>query len=211
VTPESDDSGTAGSVTGGWVEVYPPDGEHAEDEPRPVVTNRGGLAAVLLFGVTLVLVVMGSLLPLAQAVASSNQPGVTSQTLSVDAWEITILPSDPGSSGSQGSPLPIGYPLLLAGLLVIAAIVLRVRAHRSATVVGAIAATFLSALVLTTGTFAVAWKSFGSSEIDAGLVSGIGTGYWVLVVGALVAIVGAVSLRSGRGEPPERDEPAPGE
>jgi hypothetical protein len=211
VTPEVDpaeDSGSAGSVTGQWVEVYSPDGEPAQNEPVSVPAPRGGLAAVLLFGVSLVLVALGSVLPLAQAVAFAHAPGTASQTLSVEAWEITILPPDTGESGSQSSPLPIGYPLLLAGLLLIAAVVLRVRAHRAATTVGVIAATFLAAMVLTAGVFAVAWQGFGTP--DEGLSSSIGNGFWVLVVAAVVGIV-AAALRSGRGERAERDQPAPGE
>lgn len=226
MTPDPDpsqDAGIAGSVTGEWVEVYPPEGEPAEDEPAPREVPRPALVAIGLFVTSLVLLVLGSVLPLAQAAQASGDSNTSVvSTIGITAWQITTRQSVQGTSAvSQISPLPIGYPLLLALLLLVAAVVLRVRARRAAGVLGVVAAAFLSGLVVAIGAFAVAWEQLGSPDPRDGFATEIGTGYWILVVACVVAVAAAVSGRrseSGRRlerrdlvERAEGDQPAAGQ
>jgi hypothetical protein len=218
VTPDPDeDTDVAGSVTGEWVEVYPPDGEPPDDEPASVApVTRSSMVAIGLFVVSLVLVVLGSVLPLEQSVAEPPAGLDMVFGINITPWRITYTQSAPdsGTSSASGS-LPLGYPLLLAALLLAVAVVLRVRARRAAHGFGVTAAAFLAGMVVMTGAFGLAWRQLGLATPQERFVTEVGSGYWVLVVACLVAVAGAVSgRRSERRDLVERaegDQPAAGE
>lgn len=207
-----DDQGIAGSVTGEWVEVYPPGTEPAETpEPPgaqaidPEPRSRTGPLASGLFGAALLLVLLGSILPLFRAVFQESLQVV--DLVGVGAWRFTstsriLVPSHPQNTRVVPSPFPMGYPLVIAGLLVLAAACLVVRAGwrpsslRPARLVGVVGATFLTGLVFALGMFELAWQSVlsapGGNVARVGPAAGPGQGFWLLVVAAMVAIAGAV-------------------
>jgi hypothetical protein len=199
-----EDAGIAGSVGDEWVEVYPPDDAQPDDDVDefPSGPSRLGLLSVGLFVASLVLVVIGSVQPLFRAGLALG-PSYTNVTnaLTVDAWELTsanVTPDQQLGSHSEATPIPIGYPLLVAVLLLLLVMGLWLRAGRHpsaegpAKVVGVIAATFLTGLVLALGMFELAWSNLGSSDAIGGIQSGVGVGFWVLVVASSVAVVAAV-------------------
>lgn len=194
-------------MTGEWVEVYPPDGEPAEpDEPAidPEPRSRIGPVATGLFGAALLLVLLGSVLPLFRAAERVTFQVVDS--LTVSAWRFTsssLGPARPLTTHTAPTPVPLGYPLVIAGLLLVAAAGLGLRSGwrpaslRPAKLVGVVAATFLVGLVFALGMFEVAWRTLLSSAADGaddggGLLAIPGQGFWVLVVAALAAIAAAV-------------------
>ncbi|HEX5407346.1 MAG TPA: hypothetical protein VFX16_34165 [Pseudonocardiaceae bacterium] len=204
--PDSADEGIAGSVTGEWVEVYPPDGvdDRAKDEPELVPELRSRLSPIAtgLYGVSLVLVLLGSVLPLFRATEQ-----VSFRTLSdinVSAWQATVASLGPEGqlvTNSHGAVVPMGYPLIVAALLLVATLALWLRAGwrpasiRPARLVGVVTATFLVGLVFALGMFELTWLNlFGTGGIGAGggLSAGAGQGFWVLLVGALAAIAAVV-------------------
>jgi hypothetical protein len=200
-----DHPGVAGAVSGEWVEVYPPDGEPPEaDEPAldPEPRSRLGPVATGLFGAALLLVLLGSVLPLFRAAERVSFQVVDS--LTVSAWRFTsssLGPERPLTSHTAPTPVPLGYPLVIAGLLLVAAAGLGLRSGwrpaslRPAKLVGVIAATFLAGLVFALGMFEIAWRTLLSSAADdtaGGLLAIPGQGFWVLVVAALAAIAAAV-------------------
>jgi hypothetical protein len=214
-----DGPGIAGSVAGEWVEVYPPDGAAPEPaEPEPVDTEpapRIGPLASGLFGAALLLVLLGSILPLFRAVQRVSFR--FAQSIDVGAWRFTTanqfaVPSQGRSTQSVPTPFPLGYPLVLAGLLVLAAagLVLRAGWHpaslRPARLVGVIGATFLVGLVFALGMFEIAWRSVLDADALGGLVAAPGQGFWLLVVAAMVA--SAAAVLTFRVRPPE-PVPAP--
>ncbi len=224
----AEDAGAGGSVTGEWVEVYPPDGAAPEDEEEsfdPVPRSRLLPVVAGLFGGALVLVLLGSVLPLFLATVRFSFR--TASTVSVAAWQSTTssLALDRELvTLRQGTPVPVGYPLAVAGLLLVAAVALWLRAgwrpssDRAARITGVVAATFLTSLVFAVGMFEIAWRQLFA--IDAGPVSagglivGVGQGFWVLVVAALAAIAAAVVSFRMRVDvdddlEPEYDEPSP--
>lgn len=226
--PDSADgsSGVAGSVTGEWVEVYPPDGEPAEEpELAPEPVNRLVPVVGGLFGGALVLVLLGSVLPL--FVATVRFSFRSASTESVTAWQSTTasLALDRELVTShQGTPVPVGYPLALAGLLLAATVVLWLRAgwrpssNRVARTVGVIAATFLVSLVFAIGMFEIAWRQLFAIDAGpiavSGLITGEGQGFWILVVAAIAAIAAVVVSFRTRTEtdettPTEHPEPDP--
>lgn len=203
-----DDAGIAGSVTGEWVEVYQPDGAVDLPPPAPAVTSaRYGVLTVVLFVVALLLVIVGSVTPLFNAAIplfgddSTTNPA---DVLSADAWQMHTSTSsiNPGLATANPSvfrmPVPIGYPLVLAALLLLAAVVLWLRAGqrpaalRAARPVGIVAAAFLAGLVLALGMFELAWDHLGRSPLFTGLSTGVGSGYWTLLASAGVAVAAAV-------------------
>ncbi len=201
-----DDTGIAGSVTGEWVEVYQPDGAPEESPPPvpPVAAGRSGVVAVVLFVATLLLVIVGSVTPLFNASiplfgGQSAEEG-PADLLSADAWQLTT--SADGIDGSTprviSMPVPIGYPLALAALLLLVAVALWLRAGqrppvmRVAKPVGLAAAVFLAGLVISLGMFELAWDKLGSSSLFTGLGTGVGSGYWTLLAAAGVGVAAAV-------------------
>jgi hypothetical protein len=98
----------------------------------------------------------------------------------------------------SAAPIPIGYPLLILALLAAAVVVLRLlpyrrpSSHRLAGVLGFLTAGFLIGLVFTLGMFEIAWRAIGASGALGPVVATIGLGYWLLVLGALVAVLGVV-------------------
>ncbi|HEY0805282.1 MAG TPA: hypothetical protein VGD84_09465, partial [Pseudonocardiaceae bacterium] len=162
--PLPEDAGIAGSVTGQWAEIYPPDG----GEPEPARSERAEVSplaavATVLFGATAVLVVAGSFMPLFQAALSLGPaaPGITN-TVSMDAWHLTQ--GDSVSSHVSAAPVPVGYPMVLAALLAVVVVVLRLRAARQPTgerfanALGIAAAAFVTGLVFALGVFELAWR-----------------------------------------------------
>jgi hypothetical protein len=221
-----DERGSAGSVSDQWVEVYPPDGVAPEEAPEPELDPepRHRLAPVVpgLFGGSLVLVLLGSVLPLFDANVRISFRTATS--LSVTAWQFRFSDLGPDrvlESHSDPSPIPIGYPLLIAAVLLLVTVALWLRSGwrpstgRSARVMGVVAGAFLAAFVFTLGMFEAAWRTlFGLSAIPvpaANLVGSVGQGFWLLVVAAVVAIAAIVlSFRlPTRAEPEPEPEPAP--
>jgi hypothetical protein len=190
-------------VTSQWAEVYPPDVSDVSDvdEPAPAPSS-GVFVATVLFAVTLVLVIVGSVTPLFQASVILG-PSFTnvSNVLSMDAWHLTSGNQAPNTtlpSRVTAAPIPLGYPLLVLALLAAAVIVVRLLArrrpssYRLATVLGVVTAGFLIGLVLTLGMFELAWGALGASAALGPVTATVGVGYWLLVVGALVAVVAVV-------------------
>lgn len=221
---EPDAAGVAGSVTGEWVEVYQPDGTPADDEP----TAQAGppphpmvLAVVVLFAVSLLLVVVGSVLPLFRAAAQfldrTDSYRTTVDILTADAWQLRTVdnPLNPvATAHSVATPVPLGYPLALAAVLLLAAVALWLKARqqagavRAAKPVGLVAAAFLAGMVIAVGMFEVGWGRLASADAVEGLQPTIGLGYWLLVIGAVVGIVAAVlAHRVAVAPEPEPDEP----
>jgi hypothetical protein len=217
-----DDGGVAGSVTGEWVEVYPPDGAPPDEEEQPLdpVPRSRFLPVVAgLFGGSLVLVLLGSVLPLFLATVRFSFRSAS--TLSVTAWRSTTssLALDRQLvTFHEDTPVPVGYPLAVAGLLLVVTVGLWLRASwrpssdRVAKIAGVVAASFLSALVFAIGMFEISWQQL--LGIDAGpaavggLITGVGQGLWVLVVAALAAIAAAVVSLRVRTEAEDHDLPA---
>lgn len=215
----ADEPGIAGSVSDQWVEVYPPDGAPPEEEPEPELDPepRHQLAPVVpgLFGGSLVLVLLGSVLPLFNATVRVSFRIASS--LSVTAWRFTFADLGPDralESHSDPSPIPVGYPLAIAAVLLVATVALWLRSGwrpssgRPARVLGVVAAVFLAAVVFTLGMFEAAWRTLfglGVPVAPGGLIASAGQGFWLLVVAALVGIAAAVlSFRL-----PTRQEPEP--
>lgn len=223
----ADEPGVAGSVTDEWVEVYPPDGgppEEAEPELDPEPAHRLTPVVTGLFGGALVLVLLGSVLPLFTGVVRAPFRFSVTSSLTVTAWRLTFtsLGSDRLlETHTDASPVPVGYPLAIAALLLVATVVLWLRAGwrpssgRLARVVGVIAGAFLAALVFTLGMFEAAWRTlFGVAVVSGGtggLAADVGQGFWLLVVATLVgaaAVVLSFRLPTREPEPePERREP----
>ncbi|HEX4702990.1 MAG TPA: hypothetical protein VH352_12730 [Pseudonocardiaceae bacterium] len=197
------DAGIAGSVTGQWAEVYPPDGHPSDDAEPDVEPLRAGVPgnafATSMFVLTLVLVVVGSITPLFRASVALG-PSFTNvdDVLSMDAWQLDAVQEAPGlPTQAEPAPVPMGYPLLLVALLLAVVIVLRLRAHRRsgdrlARVLGVATASFLAGLVVALGLFEAAWRALGISGIIGPLSANIGIGFWVLVIAAVVGIAAAV-------------------
>lgn len=204
---QTEDAGVAGSVSGGWVEVYPPEGGLPLEDPiGPGPASSGGSVATGLFGITVLLIAAGSTTTLFR-LAFDYGPSHTnlSNELTTSAWQFSVSDQNPGATLSTHTgltPLLLGIPLALCALLLVAVIVLRLRANRPSTsstrtarvagVLGVVAASFLAGLVFALGMFELAWTTFGQSgEVDA-LTTTIGTGFWVLVVAAVVGAAAAV-------------------
>jgi hypothetical protein len=216
-TGPPEDDGVASSVTGEWVEVYPPEG--VPDEPALVPELRSRLSpfATGLFGVSLVLVLLGSVLPL--FLGTIQVSFRTASTLNVSAWRFTSTSLGPDRqlvTNARATLVPMGYPLVIAALLLVATLALWLRAGwRPASIgparlVGVVTATFLVGLVFALGMFELAWQNvFGPSGIgaDGGLQADIGQGFWVLLVGALAAV--AAVVLSFRTPMDADDEPLP--
>jgi hypothetical protein len=198
-----DDDGAAGSVTGEWVEVYPPDGT-SDSEPELVPELRSKLSPIAtgLFGVSLVLVLLGSVLPL--FLATIRVSFRTASTINVSAWRFTSTSLGPDRqlvTNARATLVPMGYPLVIAALLLVATLGLWLRAGwrpasgRPARLVGVVTATFLVGLVFALGMFELAWQNvFGPGGIgaDGGLEADTGQGFWVLLVGAVAAVAAVV-------------------
>lgn len=215
----ADEPGVAGSVSDQWVEVYPPD-DVAEEEPEPELDAepRHPLAPVVpgLFGGSLVLVLLGTVLPLFTATVRVSFRNASS--LSVTAWQFTFASLGPDrelESHSDPSPIPLGYPLAIAALLLVVTVGLWLRSGwrpssaRPARFMGVATTAFLAALVFTVGMFQAAWRTlFDLSSVavtPGGLVASAGQGFWLLVVAVLVGIAGVVlSFRL-----PDRPAPEP--
>jgi hypothetical protein len=220
-----EDAGVAGSVTGEWVEVYPPDFAPPEDAPADFDPDpdfdpdhdfdpvRVSALPTGLFAAALLLILAGSITPLFQ-LSLEYGPSHTnlSDVLTASAWQLSVADQSPGATLSNHtgiSPLLVGIPLAVCALLVIAVVALRLRIVTSATptrttrtarVLGVVAAAFLAGLVFTIGMFEMAWSTFGSlSELGA-LSTTIGAGFWLLVVAAVTGIAAAaLSFRGGAG------------
>ena len=200
--PAPEDAGIAGSVTGQWAEIYPPDAGEPELAPdrseRADVSPLAALATVL-FGATAVLVVASSFMPLFQVSQSlgpaAAAPGITS-TVSMDAWHLTQ--GDSLSSHVSAAPVPVGYPMVVAALLAVVVVVLRLRAGRQpagerlANALGIAAAAFVTGLVFAIGMFEVAWRGLSSSAAAGLLDATVGAGYWLLLTAALVSILASI-------------------
>ena len=214
-------SAEEGALAGEWVEVYPPGGEPDEPEQMldPEPRSRIGPLVTGLFGASLVLVLLGSVLPLFQATLRVSFRSASS--INVAAWQFTsssLAPDRELTTHDEASPVPVGYPLIVAGLLLTVAVALWLRSGwrpsstRPAKLVGIVAATFLAALVFALGMFELAWQNLLGGAADTttvgGLVTGVGEGFWLLVLGALAAIA-AVTLSLRIPGPPEPDERQP--
>ncbi len=218
--PPTEDAGIAGSVTGQWAQVYPPD--TAEPEPDaelppglPVVrATASSVVSTVLYGATMILVVVGSVTPLFAVSQPFELSGPNSSTslLSMDAWHLTS-----GASGANGdlasqveaAPVPLGYPLLVAALLLALVVLLRLRAIRRpagarfANALGIAASAFLTGLVFALGTFEVAWRGLSSSAAIGPVTETIGSGYWLLVTAALVSLAATLAAYRRARETPE--------
>lgn len=204
-SPDSDsDAGIAGAVTGEWVEVYPPDGESPELQPEPR-RARTGLLSTILFAVSALLVLFGSLGPLFSAVLGNFSDGHS--TIAAGAWRITSIDVVEGEplTNTAPMPVPVGYPIALGGVLLLVAVILRLRAARGARTVGAVAASCVVTTVFMLGMLEIAWPDvWGKAGPGPGAVqAGVGAGFWALLAAAAVASLAAVlSFRaSPRAEP----------
>jgi hypothetical protein len=130
-------------------------------------------------------------------------PSVTNvfNVLSMDAWHLTSANQVPDTtlpSRVSAAPIPIGYPLLVLALLAATVVVLRVLARRRpgtqrlAGVLGMVTAGFLAGLVFMLGMFEIAWVALGKSAALGPVTADIGVGYWLLVLGAVSAVLAAV-------------------
>lgn len=216
---DSPEEGIAGSVSGEWVEVEQPDGE--PERPAPKSARGYDWTPTTLFGLSLTLVVFANVLPLFVATTPGNPgPG----TIEVTAWQVVSTAYDSARSlnfvvptrnlliQSAASPIPLGYPLALAGLLLVAVLVLRLRAGRGARVTGITAAAFLAGLTFGLAMFELAWQRLllGPLTTEFGVGGRIGQGFWLLVLAAVLALVAAaLTLRSrpARAEPVRNDWP----
>lgn len=213
------DTGTAGSVTGQWVEVYPPGESPADGESAPEPAddvdrtpgNGAGAFATVLFGVSVIMIVVGSFMPLFQAsMTLETAPSADSTILSMDAWHLTFGDSVSGAplaTHVEPAPVPLGYPLLVASLLLAIVVLLRLRAlrrpagQRLANALGVAAAAYLAGLAFAIGTFEVAWRGLSSSAAIGPVQELIGSGYWLLVVSALVSIGAVIAAYRRPAEP----------
>lgn len=216
--PDADseeDVGLAGVVGGEWVEVYTPDGEAEQQAAPPRAFS--GVVPTALFLCAAVLVLFASLLPLFRALEGAPPRGLS--TIEVGAWRLSetdIAAGQTLATHVDPTPLPVGYPLAVAGLLVLLTIVLRLRGSRGARLLGVIAATFLAGLAFALGMFEVAWQNIFGDTGDAGVLTQVGEGFWVFVAAAAVAMLAAVlSFRTTTRDEPVRntwpeqpDEPA---
>lgn len=222
----ADQAGVAGSVTGEWVEVYQPDGTLTEEEPPATAgppARRMVLVVVVLFAASLLLVVVGSVLPLFRAAVQfldrTESYRTTVDILTADAWQLRTVdnPLNPTATAhAVATPVPLGYPLALAAVLLLAAVALWLKAAqqagtvRAAKPVGLVAAAFLAGMVIAVGMFEVGWGRLASADAVEGLQPTIGLGYWLLVIGAVVGIVAAVlAHRLPVAPEPEPAEPGP--
>lgn len=203
----SADSGTetgsaSGFVSGEWVEVRLPDSD-PEPEFDPEPRSRVAPLAASLFGGSLVLVLLGSVLPLFEATLRVSFGSASS--IAVAAWRFTSSSLSPDRdliTRAEPSPVPVGYPLVVAAVLLVIAVVLWLRAGwrptsvRAARIAGLVAATFLAALVFALGMFELAWQNLVGSGDDTGgiggLATGVGEGFWLLLLGAIAAVVATV-------------------
>lgn len=220
-----DDPGIAGSVTGEWVEVYQPDGAPEPTPASPTTTGtRNTVMAIILFVATLLLVIVGSVTPLFTASIPLFTSGVAdpatnpgpADVLSADAWQLSTADNSLNVAAAPrvtAMPVPIGYPLVLAALLLVITIALWLRAGQRpssagvARPVGLAAATFLTGLVIALGMFELAWSRFGSSSTFGGLGTAVGMGYWTLLAAAAVGLVAAILAYRVPAAEPAPEEP----
>jgi hypothetical protein len=200
--PSSDDAGVAGSVTGQWAQVYEPDDDGAPepepDEPRARLSPTGATVTAL-YGLTAILVVVGSFMPLFQALLPLGVSFTNvSNLLSMDAWHLTSSDTAPNTTlptQTTPAPIPLGYPLLAAALLLAVVVVLRLLAlrrperQRLANTLGIAGAAYLTGLVFAVGAFEVAWRALSKSAAIGPVREIIGSGYWLLVTAAVLSII----------------------
>lgn len=198
----SDDGGVAGSVTGQWAQVYQPDEDGAPepepDEPRSRL-SRTGAAVTAVYGLTAILVVVGSFMPLFQALLPLGVSFTNvSNLLSMDAWHLVSSDTAPNTTlptQTTPAPIPLGYPLLAAALVLAVVVVLRLLALRRpdrlrlANALGIGGAAYLTGLVFAVGAFEVAWRALSKSAAIGPVREIIGSGYWLLVTAAVLSII----------------------
>jgi hypothetical protein len=183
----------------------------------PELRSRLSPIATGLYGVSLVLVLLGSVLPLFKATVRVSFR--TASTIDVSAWQFTTTSLGPDRqlvTNAEGTLVPMGYPLVIAALLLVATLGLWLRAGwrpasgRPARLVGVVTATFLAGLVFALAMFELAWQNFfgaGGVGADGGLVAVTGQGFWVLVVGAVAAVAAVVlSFRTPMEVDPSPDD-----
>lgn len=163
----------------------------------------------VLFAVSVVLVLFGSLGPLFEAVLGNFSDGHS--TIAAGAWRITSIDVVDGQplTNTAPMPVPVGYPIALAGVLLLVAVFLRLRAARGARTVGVIGASCLATTVFMLGMLEVAWPDvWGQAGPGPGTVqAGVGAGFWALLVAAVVgALAAGLSFRAS---PRPEAEPEP--
>lgn len=204
--PDVPEDSRAGAVTGEWVEVYPPDGDTPRSDDAVPPRPRLAMVPTVLFAIALLLVVFASVLPLFLA-GMGNEGRRDGVTFQVTPWRLvdtTVAPGQTVVTHSTATPIPFGYPLVLAGLLLLATVVLRARVTRGAHTLGVVSAAFLAGVVFALGMFEIAWQRLLlGTTAGLGIQSGIGQGFWVFLLATMLAVAGAaLSFRTPRADPP---------
>ncbi|MFL6142384.1 MAG: hypothetical protein ACJ72N_11035 [Labedaea sp.] len=151
----------------------------------------------------------GSFLPLFVSTVRLGYPNVELVT-TVTAWGLRATANGLPDSTNGVAPLN-ALPLVLAVVLLLAAVLLARR--RAATAVAA--AAFLTGAVATVGMQELAWKhNFEPTGVTAtipnlGVDLAVGSGFWLLVGAAVLAVAAALGAlaRPGAGPVGEREEP----
>ncbi|QWF79649.1 hypothetical protein [Amycolatopsis sp. CA-230715] len=183
----------------------PADGEPGT-APSPVVSPRQLVVAVLA-ALAAVVAVAGSFLTLFSGGFASSFGG-RGFSLSITGWAIELGGSAASrSAGGLGPVAPIGYPLVLAAILLLfaAVLVLRSRAPEPKSVpVGKIlvvaGAAFLTGTAVTVAMQGIGWSGLLGA---AGVAITPDVGFWLVAVGVVASIAAAVLAFL-----PERVEPA---
>jgi hypothetical protein len=139
--------------------------------------------------------------------ADFGPDGATLYTQSSTGWTITVTGLESGTD-EWGRPPLNGVPLVVGGVLAVAAAVLLLLRSRGGRLAGAARGLAMLAAALLVGTVAAIWVDLVTSvraAVDDGLGWGveIGVGGWLLLCAALVAVV-AGALAATSGTPPGR-------
>ncbi|NIH85659.1 hypothetical protein [Amycolatopsis granulosa] len=182
--------------------------------PAPSGRQGGRVAGAVLALLAAASAVTGSLLPLFQG--SLLFQGETQLTIAVTGWGLSAETVRPGvPAGTFGSPVRNGYPLAVAGLLLLVAAVVGLAAARRASPPGrkfaaalltAVGSAFLMATALGIALQGVSLhESFRPTGAAAGIggfatADSFGLGFW-LVGGAAVASIASAVLAALRRAP----------
>lgn len=165
-------------------------------EPSAGAAERGGRAPLQLV-VPLLFIAAGLLTIVAPFLAlfvGQLRPRLSRGLLSVTGWTTESL-SNAGHSGRSHdiSSAPVGYPLLFAGVLLVAAAVVGLRPARPGSalvqLLPAVGTTFLVATVVTVGMQGIGWAGQVQS---VGVSTRPGAGFWLLVAAVIFSVVAAL-------------------
>lgn len=174
-------------------------GDPAAVEPPPPPHPRGRIGwpqrvAAVLSGTAAAILVAGTLLPYEFFAASSGNP-MLAQRVETTSWAMTVSRSSTGIDFKDNSHPPyFGIPIFVVALALLVGIALLVQGASAArtTVIGAaIAAATVLAMLATDIASALSAYADDARNVPE-ITAGVGSGFWVLLAGAVFAVLAAI-------------------